>query len=544
MRRTFWSILLLLPLGGALGGHVWAADVYGQWRAQWLEQANRQPQLHYHDVMPVTAVKAVKDEKAFQGWRYEPTEGLDGLYGKDFKQVKSITLDFGRHMVGQFRFHTRDIVRCQDAPVRLKFTFGELPAEMNTQLDPWQGTLSRAWMQDETVTVIQTGTTITLPRRLACRYLRIDLLGASPDFSFTIDSLVFRAQSSAGEVLTALQPGCPALVRDINRVGIETLRECMQTVYEDGPKRDHRLWAGDLYLQSLVNRYSFRNFELTKRCLYILAAMSQDDGTVISNVFEQPALHPQVGSICLSYCLLFNTALYEYLNDTGDMATACDLWPVAKRQMQLALSFVNKEGVFSNCPLWQFFDWRDGLDVSTCMQGCTIFALDQTHALAKAIGRGDEVKAWPSLAGKMRRAAMRHLYDKRQGVFVSGHECQVSALSQAWMVMSGVCDKAVGQKAMRQALSMPSAVRPGTPYATHYIIQALVDCGLRAEARQYLVDYWGGMVKKGADTFWEAYDPEDDYISPYKFFPLNSACHAWSCTPVYFIHKYPDIFQQ
>ena len=52
------------------------------------------------------------------------------------------------------------------------------------------------------------------------------------------------------------------------------------------------------------------------------------------------------------------------------------------------------------------------------------------------------------------------------------------------------------------------------------------------------------MVKKGADTFWEAYDPEDDMYSPYGFTPLNSACHAWSCTPVWFIHEYPGIFQK
>ena len=58
----------------------------------------------------------------------------------------------------------------------------------------------------------------------------------------------------------------------------------------------------------------------------------------------------------------------------------------------------------------------------------------------------------------------------------------------------------------------------------------------------YLTDYWGGMVEKGADTFWEAYDPRNDYISPYNFHPLNSYCHAWSCTPVYFIHTWPEVF--
>ena len=51
------------------------------------------------------------------------------------------------------------------------------------------------------------------------------------------------------------------------------------------------------------------------------------------------------------------------------------------------------------------------------------------------------------------------------------------------------------------------------------------------------------MLEKGADTFWEAYDPNDDFLSPYNFFPVNSYCHAWSCTPVYFIRKYPEIFQ-
>ena len=540
MKQTWWTVFLLLPLSVPAA----AADVYGTWRAQWLAKAQIEPQLHYQDLQPVTAVKAVNDKAAFQGWRYEKTEGWDSLYNADFKKVKSITLDFGRHMVGYLRFHTRDIVRCQDAPVRLKFTLAELPAELNTPLDPWKGTLSRAWMQDETVTVTQTGTTITLPRRLAGRYLRIDLLGGSPDFSFAVDSVVFRAQSSAGDVKTALRPSCPALIQDINRIGIETLRECMQTVYEDGPKRDHRLWAGDLYLQSLVNRYSFRNFELTKRCLYILAAMSQDDGTVISNVFEQPQLHPQVGSVCLSYCLLFNAALYEYLQDTHDTATARDLWPVARQQMLLALRYVNKEGLFTNCSLWQFFDWREGLDVNTCMQGCTIFALEQTTALARAIGRGNEVKAWPALARKMRKAALRHLYDKKSSLFVSGPDRQVSDLSQAWMIISGVADRETGQRALRTSMASHTAVRPGTPYATHYLVDAMLQCGMTAEARQYLTQYWGGMVKKGADTFWEAYDPQDDYLSPYSFFPVNSACHAWSCTPVYFIHKYPEIFQQ
>lgn len=67
---------------------------------------------------------------------------------------------------------------------------------------------------------------------------------------------------------------------------------------------------------------------------------------------------------------------------------------------------------------------------------------------------------------------------------------------------------------------------------------------MHAEAKEKLITFWGGMADKGADTFWEAYDPTNDFISPYNFYPINSYCHAWSCTPVYFIRKYPDIFQR
>lgn len=532
------TAVLLAPVSAG------AQDVFAAHRSSWLEKANVKPELKTTVLKPVSIVKAVKDASAFQGWRYEKVANPEELYDKNFKEVKQVTLDFGRHMVGHFTFHTRTLTRCQDAPVRIRFTFGELPAELNTPLDPWKGTLSRAWMQDEVVTITQVDSDITIPRRLACRYVKIELLGASPDFDFAIDHMQLAAVSSAGECRTALRDGCPQLIRDINRIGIETLHECMQTVYEDGPKRDHRLWVGDLYLESLANRYSFRNFDLTKRCLYVLAALSDDNGTVISNAFETPELHPQYGSICLSYSLLFNSTLLEYYRDTHDMATVRDLWEVARKQMETALRYVNEDGIFENCPYWLFFDWREGLDVSTPMQGATIFALEQTYDLAKIAGHDHEVRHWLTVASKMKKAAMKRLYDRRQGVFVSGNQRQVSVLSQAWMIISGAADRKTGRKALERALSDSRSVRPGTPYATHYLIEAMVRCGMNDEARAYLEDYWGGMVRKGADTFWEAYDPHDDFLSPYNFFPVNSACHAWSCTPAYFIHKYPGIFQE
>ena len=546
MKRVLFGLLCLMAILNAQADDMYQAD-----RARWMQiAAQEKPVLKFQTIKPVGVVRAMQDQQVFQGWRYEQVgQPQELLYNKNFKDVKTLTLDFGKHLVGYFKFHTKTLGnRPQDAPVRIKFFFGELPAELNTPLDPWKGGLSRAWMQDEVVTVTQVNQWIEIPRRVAFRYLKIELMGASNDFDFAIDDIEFRAQSSAGDVLTSLQSGCPDIVRDINNVGIETLRECMQTVYEDGPKRDRRLWIGDMYLESLANRYSFKNNQMTKHCLYLFAGLAADDGIVISNLFEEPEPHPQSGSYCLTYCLLWNSTLLEYLKDTGDKETANDLWRVAKRQAEDAISYVDDRGIFDKDKrggwVWLFFDWRNGLDVNTPMQGATIFALQQTYELAQMLGREQEVKEYPLLIKKMTKAARKYLYNKQRGVMESGPDKQVSILAQTWLIKAGVLNKKEGAKAIRTALATDGVYMPGTPYATHYLIDAMLLCDMKQEARDYLVDYWGGMVKKGADTFWEAYDPKDDYISPYGFFPVNSACHAWSCTPVYFIHKYPEVFQK
>ncbi len=524
--------------------------LFNQSKARWLETAaNLTPPLTSVDVRPVAVVVPVNDKSAYQHWRYDSI-GLpeDLLFSRSFKDIKSITLDFGRHLTGYFSFRTKILFRCQDAPVRFRFFFGETPAELNTPLDPWCGSLSRAWMQDEVVTVTDIGNVIDLKRRFAFRYLKIELLGASDDFDFAIDDLYFRSVSSAGDNKCSLSSDCPAVVRAISDVGVATLGECMQTVFEDGPKRDRRLWAGDMYLQTLANRYSFRNFELTRRCLYLFAGLTDDDGRVMSNIFEYPAPHPQYGSVCMNYSWLWNSTLLEYFKDTADSSTAHDLWPVAQRQIEMLIDCVGDDGLFdknrAGAGVWYFFDWRDGFDMDASLQAAAIFAIDQTYELASLLGKSDALSHWVELSQKMKHAARQAFFDKTKGVFLSGADRQLSLLTQAWMIKAGVAGGQEARKAISVALDCSETVRPGTPYATHYLLDAMLIAGMDAEARGYLIDYWGGMVAKGADTFWESYDPNDDFISAYGFSPLNSACHAWSCTPVYFINKYPEIFQK
>ena len=53
--------------------------------------------------------------------------------------------------------------------------------------------------------------------------------------------------------------------------------------------------------------------------------------------------------------------------------------------------------------------------------------------------------------------------------------------------------------------------------------------------------YWGGMLERGAATFWEEFDPAVRGAEQYDMYGDKfgkSLCHAWSASPIYLIARY------
>lgn len=548
MKSVIFKLVIFFLVAAGINLACRAQDFYEGKRKIWLQKAEQyKPALTVTEKSPQTVVKIVPDEQAFQGYKTVNINPIDSLYTMPFRLRKNVTIDFGEHMTGYFSFSVRSTGLAADGPLRFKLTFGETPAEVTVPFDSYKEGLSRAWLQDEVVSVMYVPQTITVPRRLAFRYVKIELLGSSPYYDFNIFDIKCMSQTSAKNVPDELPQSVDSMIRAIDRVGRNTLKECMQTVYEDGPKRDQRLWIGDLYLEALGNNYSFKQHDLTKRCLYLLAGLSDPNGYLLATIIENPVPRAQDKQFLYEYALLYNVALKNYLEATGDVETANDLWPVAKKQLDIIRTNVRPDGMMDfekvNKDWWVFFDWKEDLYKEVPLQGVSIFALKESYDLAKMLGKENEVADLPALRKKMVKSARKNFYDRKSGLFVGTGNKQVSYASQIWMILGGVADKAEGKKALTAVATAVDACYPGTPYMYHYYIQSLIDCDMNREAKNALVDYWGGMIKKGADTFWEAYDPNNEYISPYDFYPMNSYCHAWSCTPVYFIRKYPEIFQ-
>ena len=521
----------------------------------WMQKAEDcKPALHKTIHHPVREVKIVADPNAFQGFKAIDDGDIKSLYSESFKKKKEVVVDFGEHLVGNVSFKIKDIGSMQDAVLRFKVTFGEVPSDLGLPVEPYTGSLSRGWMQDFQCDVSYDGC-YTFNRRITARYMKIEAVGTSIYSDFCFDNITFEATTSASESKARLASTTPQIFKDIARVSENTLKDCMQGVYEDGPKRDQRLWMGDLYLEALANTASFKEYNLTKRCLYLLAGLANPkNGLLYSNLVEYPTPHAQK-TFFVDYALSYILTLNDYLKATNDTETARDLWPVVKNQINTILAnAIDKDHLYSNTGYQYngmmvsivFFDWAPvTLDNHAAIQGLLAHSIDCAYEIAKKIGKTDDVRNYPATAKQLRLAGYKAYWDAKSQVVTSGKDKQQSFTATSWAVLGDLIKGKEAQRAIRNVMKSTSAIKPGTPYANHFLVAAMLHCGMNAEAKKYVEDYWGGMVRLGADTFWEYYVPENHLFSSYNGYTLlNSYCHAWSCTPIYFIVNYPEIFQK
>jgi len=517
----------VLPLAPPL------ADALKTWAAK---AESLIPALLETEQLPVHLVRAVAAPETPLRFRMETESPASALAGRQLRRGDSVIVDFEGHRTGYLSFRLTTEGREPDAPVRLRFTFGEVPTDVAEPFYPYKGELSEAWLPDELINVDYLPQIVRMPRRYAFRYVKIEVLDTSPEFRIRFEDLKAHAVTSARGTPAPLTKETPLMQR-IDAVSLATLRDCMQTTFEDGPRRDRRLWIGDLRLQALTNYHTFKSNDVVRRCLYLFAALPRADGLVAACVFEKPAAR-YGGLHIVDYAALFNVTLNDYVEATGDVETGRDLWPAAKRQLEIIGRDVNAEGLYIDPKnMWIFIDWSDKLDRNAAIQGLLIYAYRMTLALARRIGRESEVADYAGRIERMVAAARKHYWDASKRVFVSGPNRQVSWGSQSWMAIGGVSSRRESADAMRAAVADPNAVRPVTPYLYHYVVEAMLVAGLKKEARALLESYWGGMIAAGADTFWEIYDPAQPLRSPYGDIHINSYCHAWSCTPSYLLRS-------
>lgn len=499
---------------------------------------NYKPELHITKVKAKSIVELNDDPTKLEGVGIKRIGGINDLSTMKLTRDDQVIIDMGEHCVGKFNLHLSHIGSPMDSPLALKIKFAEMPNELTYKSEDYDGWLSKAWIQEEVVHLDQLPADLNLTRRYAFRYVQVSVIDTSPKWQVMLSEPYATITSSVSSLEGKWPDFHDDELNEIYKVGVKTLHDCMQDVFEDGPKRDRRLWLGDLRLQALANYSTFDNQALVKRCLYLFGAMTATDGRISANVFTNQEYVPD-DTFMYDYSLFFITTLADFEDQHNDMELLSDLYPVAKKQWEVMEGFISEEGMVKPPKEYTVFvDWSTKFDKSTATQAITIYAIKKLIKLATQMD-DPVVNHYQELCNQLVSYAKSELFDEDQGLFISGDQREVNIASQVWMVLADVLDVQESKEVMQKALATLFPVKGiATPYMYHHIDEALFKSGLSDEAIKLMKGYWGKMIDLGADTYWEAFEPEKPDYSPYGSPIVNSYCHAWSCTPVYLLKKY------
>ena len=409
---------------------------------------------------------------------------------------------------------------------------------MYSDYNNYKGALCSSWLQEELITIDTKGP-VSLPRRYSFRYVRIKILSAP--HSVVLNNFSVEAVSSADfSALKPLSTKIDKTLKKIDEISIHTLAECMQDFFEDGPKRDRRLWLGDFRLQALANYYTFNNLDIVRRCLYLFASFDKVDKLLPSYLYTRPEIDTG-DAYLVSYSLLFTVSLCDYYEHTKDNTIVEELFETAKRQIIITEKMLDDNLVLSmpeNYGWWAFVDWSD-IEPAVSLTGIFMYTLEKFATLCNELNKKYDAEYFTNLLKNIRISAKKYLYNHQENIFVSSYDKnQYSVGANVWMILGGVTSKNESQQILSKIINNDNFLQPVTPYMHHYVVEAMLKSDMITEATEYIKNYWGLMADYGADTFWEVFVSNDHFASPYGDSIINSSCHAWSCTPTYFIRKY------
>ena len=209
------------------------------------------PELLKTVVRPVSIVDIVKTEEVYP--EVHKKDEIKNLSGYHLAKGDKICLDFGDHQVGYVTLKLNSVGSPQDAPAFFRLKFGEIAKEMTEDSADYDGWISRSWIQEEFIHIDVLPAELKLPRRYAFRYMEIEAIDTSMKWQMVVEDVFCTSVSSVRMEDVKPVESEDEMIRRLDRVSLRTLQNCMQTVFEDGPKRDRRLWLGDLRLQALAN---------------------------------------------------------------------------------------------------------------------------------------------------------------------------------------------------------------------------------------------------------------------------------------------------
>ncbi|MDR1342515.1 MAG: alpha-rhamnosidase [Prevotellaceae bacterium] len=326
---------------------------------------------------------------------------------------------------------------------------------------------------------------------------------------------------------------------ELNRIwdiSAYTLQLSTREFFIDGIKRDRWIWSGDAYQSFLMSYYLFFDAPSVTRTLYALRGKDP----VASHI-----------NTIMDYTFYWFMGVYDYYLFTGDERFVRQMYPRMESLMAYALGRRNANGMLEGLSGdWVFVDWAE---FAMSKKGELSFeqllfcrSLEVMATCAEIAGNGERAATYAALSQELKQKLFDGFWSNEKNAFVHNREggrqsSQVTPYANIFAVLLGYLNAAQTQAVKQSVLLNPDALKITTPYMRFYELEALCALGEQEHVLKEMKSYWGGMLKLGATSFWEKYDPRESgaqhlamYGRPYG----RSLCHAWGASPLYLLGKY------
>ena len=144
----------------------------------------------------------------------------------------------------------------------------------------------------------------------------------------------------------------------------------------------------------------------------------------------------------------------------------------------------------------------------------------------------------------LRQMILDYYWDEEKGAlidsFTSGRR-NVTRHANIFAVLFDFADERQRERIRENVFNNEELPQITTPYFKFFELDALGKLGDLDKIWETLHSYWGGMIERGAVTFWELFDPKQEGREQYGMYgdPFGKRrCHAWGASPIYLIGKY------
>lgn len=326
---------------------------------------------------------------------------------------------------------------------------------------------------------------------------------------------------------------------ELNRiweVGAYTMHLTTREFFIDGIKRDRWVWSGDAIQSYLMNYYLFFDSESVKRTIWLLRG--KDPVTSHSNTI-------------MDYTFYWFLSVYDYYLYSGDRQFVNQLYPRMQTMMDYVLGRTNKNGMVEGMSGdWVFVDWADGyLDKKgelSFEQVLFCRSLETMALCAGLVGDRTNQQKYEKLAATLKAKLETTFWNASKQALVHNsingvQSDAVTRYANMFSVFFNYLTPEKQQGIKHSVLLNDSILKITTPYMRFYELEALCALGEQETVMQEMKAYWGGMLKEGATSFWEKYNPKESgtqHLSMYGRPYGKSLCHAWGASPIYLLGKY------